>query len=257
MEMKILLSTLVHNTPDLADNMLNQWHQEKEFINEHCETMIVDNGSDLDKISKSTTHKLEKNVFFGGGCNVIMDYFLSGDYDYLLLFNSDIIYHGYNFLSTAFEEIKKYNLDVYTPSVINGKIEQCKWRTVHNWGTKGVRKVKYIDDQSPIFSRRMVEKLYPFPDLLYLGYGTDFHECIIANRNNFNIGVSDNLTVCHLENYTVQSDKLTTITKQQYWNDNYHNMVNHFENSEYAQEYKDLFSYGEKYNFYGEDNILY
>jgi len=256
MEMKILLATLVHNTPDLAENMLEQWNRDSEFINKHCDIMIVDNGSDSNKISKVTTHRLEQNVFFGGGCNVIMDYFLSNNYDYLLMFNSDIIFHGYKFLSTAFDEILKYNLDIYTPSVINGKINQCKWKTVHNWGTGGVRKVKYIDDQSPIFSKRMIEKLYPFPEILYLGYGTDFHECIIANRNNFNIGVSDNLTVCHLENYTVQTDKLTSISKEQYYNNNYINMVNHFENSEFSNEYQKLFSYGETYNFYN-DNLLY
>ena len=105
MEMKILLATLVHNTPDLAENMLEQWNRDSEFINKHCDIMIVDNGSDSNKISKVTTHRLEQNVFFGGGCNVIMDYFLSNNYDYLLMFNSDIIFHGYKFLSTAFDGI--------------------------------------------------------------------------------------------------------------------------------------------------------
>ncbi len=247
--MKVLLTTLIHNTPELAENMFNQWSNDPFVKNNECEIMILDNGSRPENISKHTTHQLEENVFFGGGCNVIMDYFLKGDYDYLALFNSDIVYHGYNFLDKCFEEIKKHNLDIFTPSVINGKVGQCKWKTVHNWGTGGVRIVKYIDDQSPIFSRRQVEKMYPFPQELYLGYGTDFYECIVANKNNYNIGVSDNLTVCHLENYTVQTDKLTTITRQQYYNDNMVNMVNYFKSSGQYEEYNNLFKYGESYEY--------
>lgn len=245
--MKVLLATLIHNTPELAENIVSQWKGDT-FRGEY-EIMVVDNGSQPDKISSVTTHKLSENVYFGGGFNVIMDYFLQGDYDYLAMFNSDIVYHGHNFLNNCFDDIEKYDLDIYTPSVLRGQLQQCDWKPMLNWGTKGVRLVKYIDDECPIFSRRMIEKLNPLPHELYLGYGTDFYECIIANRNNYNIGVSDSNTVLHLENYTVKQDKLTTITKQQYYNDNFVNMQTYFNNSEYAQEYQDLFKYGKEYKW--------
>jgi hypothetical protein len=38
--------------------------------------MVVDNGS-KEPLAKSTTHQLEENIFFGGGFNVVLDYFLT------------------------------------------------------------------------------------------------------------------------------------------------------------------------------------
>lgn len=247
---KILLATLNHNQAGLTDNLVTQWKRDPYV--ENCEIMVVDNGSTDGTMAQSTTHKLEQNVFFTGGFNVILDYFLAGDYEYLAMFNNDIVFHGYRFLETAFKEIKEHNIDLYSPSVINGSENQCKWKTVWNWNSGTVRKVKYIDDQCPILSRRMCEAINPFPEKLLLGYGTDFYECILANRLGYNIGVSDNLTVCHLENQTLKRDKLTTITKEQYYNMNYQNMVEYFTTSEYAQEYKDLFTYGDAYDYYKE-----
>lgn len=249
MSKKILLATLNHNQAGLTDNLVTQWKRDPYVDN--CEIMVVDNGSMENEIASSTTHKLDQNVFFTGGFNIILEYFLEGDYEYLAMFNNDIVFHGYKFLETAFKEIQENNVDLYTPSVINGSEEQCKWKTVWNWGSDTVREVKYIDDQCPILSRRLCKAIKQFPQELLLGYGTDFYECIIANRLEYKIAVSDNLTVCHLENQTLKRNKLTTISKEQYYNDNYHNMVNYFENSKYKQEYLDLFEYGDKYNYHG------
>ncbi len=251
MDNKILLATLNHNQPDLTDNLITQWRRDP-FV-ENCEIMVVDNGSS-EPLAKTTTHKLDQNIFFTGGFNVILEYFLGGNYEYLAMFNNDIVFHGYRFLETAFREIKEHNIDLYTPSVINGSENQCKWKTVWNWNSNTVRRVRYIDDQCPILSRRMCEAIYPFPQELLLGYGTDFYESIMANRLGYTIGVSDNLTVCHLENQTLKRDKLTTITREEYYNQNYHNMVNYFTNSEFAAEYTELFSYGDQYNYYNELN---
>jgi hypothetical protein len=247
--MKILLSTILHNTPELGERMAFQWNADPFTQTNQCAQVILDNGSDRDKISPFTSHRSETNGFFGGGCNFIMDHFLKGDYEYLAIFNSDILYHPYKFLENCMEEIRGHNLDFFSPSVINGKIDQCKWRTVHNWGSKSVRKVRYIDDQCPIFSRRQVEKMYPYPPELYLGYGTDFYASLIANENNFNIGVSDNITVCHLENYTVQRDKMKEITKDQYYNENMQNMTFYFNKAGKTAEFEELFKYGESYKY--------
>ena len=45
--------------------------------------MVVDNGSNTESLAKSTTHKLEENTFFGGGFNIVLDYFLSTNHEYL------------------------------------------------------------------------------------------------------------------------------------------------------------------------------
>ena len=101
---EMILSTLNHNVPDLTDNLINQL--KRDSITDDMEIMVVDNGSS-EPLAKYTTHTLEHNVFFGGGFNVILDYFLSTDHDYLAMMNNDLIFHGYNFVSNILKEMEE------------------------------------------------------------------------------------------------------------------------------------------------------
>jgi GT2 family glycosyltransferase len=186
----MLLSTLNYNQPELTDNLVEQLKRDNTF-SQH-ELMVVDNGS-TKELAKSTTHKLPKNIFFGGGLNVIMDYFLSTDQDYLVLFK--------NMLS----EIKQSNLDLYSPSITNSSKDQCHWKQMWNWGTQSVRKVDFIDFMCPIFSRKFIEAIKQFPNELFLGWGPDFYAGIFAQENGFKIGVSDNITLTHLVSQTFKT----------------------------------------------------
>jgi len=79
----MLIATLNHNLPDLTDNLVNQLKRDKYFS--ECELMVCDNGS-KESLAKSTTHSLEENIFFGGGFNVVLDYFLKETEHYWLYF---------------------------------------------------------------------------------------------------------------------------------------------------------------------------
>ena len=68
-----------------------------------------------------------------------------------------------------------------------------------NWGTKTVRQVPFIDFQSPVMRKDLAKKIDLFPSELF-HYGLDFYASIIAKENNLKIGVSDNITFCHLSN---------------------------------------------------------
>ena len=78
----MLVAILNHNLPDLTDNLAS-WVMKDPAVKE---LMVVDNGSNMDAPAKSTTHKLEENIFFGGGVNAIFEYFLQTDHDYLYIF---------------------------------------------------------------------------------------------------------------------------------------------------------------------------
>ena len=80
----MLLATLNHNLPDWTDNLVNQLKRDPLF--NECELIVIDNGSS-ESPAKSTTHKLEQNVFFGGGLNVTLEYFLSTNHDYKIIIN--------------------------------------------------------------------------------------------------------------------------------------------------------------------------
>ena len=76
----MLIATLNHNLPVWTDNLVNQLSRDPLF--KECELMVVDNGS-IEPLAKTTTHRLEENIFFGGGFNVVLEYFLQTNHNYL------------------------------------------------------------------------------------------------------------------------------------------------------------------------------
>ena len=76
----MLIATLNHNLPQWTDNLVNQLKRDSLFV--ESELIVLDNGSS-ELLANSTTHCLEENIFFGGGFNVVLDYFLQTNHDYL------------------------------------------------------------------------------------------------------------------------------------------------------------------------------
>ena len=89
----MLIATLNHNLPDLTDNLVEQLKRDSYF--NECELMVLDNGS-KEPLAKTTTHRVEQNVFFGGGFNIVLDYFLNNtDHEWLYFLNTlQITIHG-------------------------------------------------------------------------------------------------------------------------------------------------------------------
>ena len=202
--MSILIATLNHNLPELTDNLVNQLKRDPLF--ESCELMVVDNGS-KESPAKSTTHRLDENIFFGGGFNVVINYFLSTDHDYLYFLNNDLIFHGPSFLTTSLKEAVESGAGVYSPSIINASIEQCHWKQMWNWGN-GLREVSWIDFQCPLIHRNVLEKIKQYPDELIYGWGLDLYTGCITQRYNIKTIVSDNHTICHLNSQTFKQNKI-------------------------------------------------
>lgn len=239
----MLVATLNHNLSDLTDNLVDQLKRDRTFTD--WELMVVDNGS-KEPLAKSTTHRLEENVFFGGGFNVVLDYFLNQTkHDWLYFLNNDLIFHGPSFLSTSILNAVTFGADVYSPSVINASIEQCHWKQMWNWG-KGSRLVKWIDFQCPLIHRRVLEKIEQYPSELIYGWGLDFYTGCITEQNNWKTVVDDTHTICHLNSQTFKQNKID-IGVSEFCQNAELNMKNFFLNSELSSLYLDLRHYGENY----------
>lgn len=239
----MLIATLNHNLPDLTDNLVNQLKRDPYF--KDCELMVVDNGS-KELLAKSTTHRLEENIFFGGGFNVVLDYFLNEtDHEYLYFLNNDLIFHGPSFLTTSLKEARESDAAVYSPSVINASIDQCHWRQMWNWG-RGLREVRWIDFQSPLLRRDILEEIQIFPEELIYGWGLDFYAGCVGERLNVKTVVSDSNTICHLNSQTFKQNKIN-IGIPEFCRNAETNMNNYFRNSEFNLLYSTLRTYGETY----------
>lgn len=238
----MLIATLNHNLPELTDNLVTQLNRDP--LIKDCELMVVDNGS-KDSLAKSTTHRLEQNIFFGGGFNIVLDYFLSTNHDYLYFLNNDLIFHGPSFLTTSIKEAKESDAGVYSPSIINASVRQCHWKQMWNWGI-GLRSVRWIDFQSPLIRRDVLEEIKKFPDELIFGWGLDFYTGCITEKNKIKTIVSDNHTICHLNSQTFEQNKID-IGISEFCRNAETNMNNYFKNSEYFNLYLELRSHGENY----------
>jgi GT2 family glycosyltransferase len=238
----MLLATLNHNLPDWTDNLVNQLKKDPLF--NECELIVIDNGSS-EAPAKSTTHKLEQTVFFGGGLNVTLEYFLSTNHDYLYFLNNDLVFHGPSFLTTSLREAKEMNASVYSPTVINASKEQCHWKQMWNWGI-GLREVRWIDFQAPLIRRDILKKIQRYPDELIYGWGIDFYSGCIAEEYGFKTIVSDNNTITHMNSLTFKENKVN-IGVDEFCQRADLNMNSYFLNSKFNSLYSDMRQYGEKY----------
>lgn len=238
----MLIATLNHNLPNWTDNLVNQLKRDSYF--KECELMVLDNGS-VESLANSTTHKLEQNVFFGGGFNVVLEYFLQTDHDYLYFLNNDLVFHGPAFLTTSIREAKESDAAVYSPSVINASIDQCHWKQMWNWG-KGLRDVRWIDFQAPLIRRDILENIQQFPMELMYGWGLDFYAGCVADTMNVKTIVSDNNTITHMNSLTFKENKIN-IGVNEFCRNAETNMNQFFLNSEYKSLYYELRTYGETY----------
>lgn len=240
----MLVAILNHNLPDLTDNLV-KWISPD---NSMSELMVIDNGSNMEPAAQSTTHKLEENIFFGGGVNVIFDYFLQTNHEYLYILNNDLLVHN-NFITKSLKSAKENDIALYTPSVINASINQCHWKQMLNQGTDQVREVKWVDWQAPLLRRDLVEKIKSFPMELIYGWGLDFYSGLIAEDNNLKVGVDDNNTVTHLNSQTFKQNKIN-IGVSEFCRLAEGNMNQYFTNSEYSQRYQQYRNYGANYNLH-------
>ena len=240
----MLIATLNHNLPELTDNLVDQLKKDHKVFNQ-CELMVVDNGSS-ESLAKSTTHALEENIFFGGGFNVVLDYFLKTDHEYLYFLNNDLIFHGPSFLSTSIQEARESDASVYSPSIINASIEQCHWKQMWNWGKRSPREVKWVDFQSPLLRRDILQEIRQYPEELIYGWGLDFYTGCITDKLDLKTVVSDTNTICHLNSQTFKQNKIN-IGVSEFCRIAETNMNQYFGNSEYTKDYLSLRSHGENY----------
>lgn len=198
--MSILVATININQPDMTNNVVEQARKDKSV---DCEIMVLENGAT--EPSKYSTHISEKNYFYGGGLNLVFDYFLNEtSHDWLTVFNNDIIFHGERYLSTMLATAQKYDLSVLSPVVMNASLEQNYWKQMHSWMSDEIRYVDWVDFQAVFLRRDICEIIGQYPLELIYGWGNDILTGIIAKENNLKVGVTDKVCVVHLNSQSMK-----------------------------------------------------
>lgn len=208
---KSLVAILHYNSVQYTDTL---YEMLKPYESDIYDLEVIDNGSDPDKTSKYTTMRLEENIYYGGGLDTTMQYFLENpQYDSMILLNSDLILHGYNFikgLRTAL--FSDDQLMVASGCVIQPEKDQCYWEPIHCWGSDKIRIVPWADLQCSLFKREFVEHVKQFGSKF--GWGPDLMTGLICEQNNWKVGVCDWLPVIHFGNGSIKDNSHDPIISQ-------------------------------------------
>jgi len=240
---KTLVAILHFNSTQYTDTL---YEMLKPYEKEDYDLIVIDNGSDLNKTSKYTTHRLETNVYYGGGLDVTLDYFIENSiYDSMILLNSDLIIHGYSFIKSLKNELfSDEQLMAVSGCVLQPEKNQCHWKMVHNWGSKTVRYVPWVDYQCVMIKRELAEKIGSFGSKF--GWVQDAMTGIICEDNNWKIGVCDWLPVIHFGNGSVKDNsndpiisKYNTLAEQE--------MVEYFQQKGLWNRFLDIRQKAENY----------
>lgn len=208
---KSLVAILHYNSTQYTDTL---YEMLKPYERDDYDLVVIDNGSDLQKTSKYTTFRLEENVYYGGGLDVTMNYFIENtQYDSMMLLNSDLIIHGQNFVKSLRNELfSEEDLVSVSGCVIQPEKDQCHWKAIHNWGHKTLRYVPWVDYQCNLLKRKFVEKVEGFGS--HFGWVQDIMTGIVCENEGWKIGVCDWLPVVHFGNGSVKDNSNDPIISQ-------------------------------------------
>lgn len=212
--MKTLVTILNHNLPEYTNFLYDEL---KKHQTESYDVFVFDNASSPEGKAKITHLATDENCYFGGAMNLMFDYILENkEYDSLLFLSNDVLLHGYNFVDTLRKEMFEQDYTILSPSVIQVRLEQDMWKQMHNYGTKNVRQVPWVDYMSPLIHRRLIEEIKQFDMSMVYGWGLDMYSGIICEQKGWKIGVVDYLTAVHLVAKTTKEGK-ANITSEQYF----------------------------------------
>ena len=212
--MKTLVTILNHNLPEYTNFIYDEL---KKHQTDSYDVFIFDNASSPEGKAKVTHFSTDENCYFGGAMNLIFDFMLNTDeYDSLLFLSNDVILHGYNFVDTLRKEMIEQDYTILSPSVLQVRLEPDMWKQMHNYGTKNVRQVPWVDFMSPLIHRRLIEEIKQFDMKMLYGWGLDIYSGIVCEEKNWKIGVVDYLSLIHLVAKTTKEGK-SDITSEQYY----------------------------------------
>lgn len=195
---KPVLGILSYNNPIFTDRLVE--NIQSSFDASKYNMIVLDNGSDGDKISKYTTHKITTNCRMTCGFNKIIDianefykydhiWFFTNDCYFVKNTNGDIL----NNMLNKFSTIK--NLGILHPC-LSKEVIVCY--DVKEKNKSGVEIVCNYDFVCPMFSKQALDSIGgKFDKNLYLGWGIDYESSFLVRKNNLLVGINHDIVVMH------------------------------------------------------------
>jgi len=206
---KSIVIILNHNLPEYTNSL---YHSLLEFQDDSFDLLVMDNGSKPALMPEIINIRNETNLFWGGALNIAFDFVLKNtQYDSLLFLNNDIDVNASIFVKALRSELFKNNFAIVTPCIA-GRAQP--WKQMMNWGSKKTRTVKWIDNQAPLFHRKIIEAIGQFDPELKYGWGQELVCYDICEGRGWKIGVCDHISMLHFGMQTLVQKRLFNIDQR-------------------------------------------
>jgi len=224
--MNALVAIINHNRKAYTNQLFESLNP---YTSDGYTMMVLDNGStDKSEISEYTTHATDKNCYYGGALNLIFAAFLETDCDSLVVFNNDVIIHGPNYIKSLYLGMHNYGHAMASPCILQPEVDQCFWRTMHNWKSSEPRNVPWVDFMAPMFKRYLVEEIQQYDNELIYGWGQDVYTGLVCSDKGWTIGVLDTVSAIHLSSQTFKDGK-SDLTLSEYGQKAMNGMQSYFD----------------------------
>jgi len=206
---KTLAVILNHNLPEFTDPLFEELVR---YTSDGYDLKVIDNGSQEKYISQYTTIRYERNLFWGGALNKAFGMVLQNQqYDSLLFLNNDLEVNGKIFVKSLRHALFRKRFAIVSPCIAG---KAAPWPQMQNWGSKGTRVVKWIDNQAPLFHRKLIEAIGQFDQALDFGWGQELICHDVCRTHKWKIGVCDHISIIHYKKQTFKKGRLFSLENQ-------------------------------------------
>lgn len=198
--MKTIGLILSYNAPVMTDRLC-------ESIGSAMPLIVVDNGSDPDKISRFTTDRIQTNCRMTKGFNWGLDLVeeqYHETYDNIWLFTHDCYFTGTADPVAVAHAHLKANPDVgiLHPSLSN-TVKVCYPNVVNNGHQTGLADVKEFDFVCPLFTKEALWAIgHQFNPDLHQGWGIDYESSYMVRNAGKRVSINFDTVVNHNTSYT-------------------------------------------------------
>lgn len=209
--MKTIGAILSYNNPKMTDRLVENI---RSMFKKDWTLIVMDNGSDEDKVSQYTTHRIKDNLRMVGGFNACIDFIEKehSDYDNIWFFTNDCYFipDGNCPLAIAEHYLEKYpEIGILHPSESH-EIDVC-FDVKHDNSIKGLKCVVEYDIVCPIFTKAAIKAVGgSFNKDLFQGWGLDYETSYLVRKAGMLVCINHQTVIGHNTSSTYDNglDKL-------------------------------------------------
>jgi GT2 family glycosyltransferase len=240
--MKTTIGILSYNMPHLTDTL---YEQLRGLVRSQVEYVVVDNGSDADKVAKCTTHRFADNKRLTGGMNRILD--AAKGSDFVWLCTNDISVSPTIDVCPVELMLRKIEhnpkIGVIHPSLYPEPVPGYDYRFMLHKAFAGcVTGHPMVDIICPLYTKAALDAFgWQFDPRFEYGWGIDYDSCVCARFRGLTVAVDHDIRVAHQTSITYDSGRDPEFkNRNEYYSKAFENM-NAVMESKYEKNWRKLF----------------